>query len=248
MSRIVVGILYGQGINADVELGWAFERAGAEPLRVHVLDLLREPGILDRLQILAFPGGFSFGDHLGAGRVLALELQEVQGRLKDFLGRGLILGICNGFQVLVKLGLLPMTGGHPEVEASLAVNESGRFVDRWVNVVYVPDSVCVWTRGLGAARLPVRHGEGRFVADRSLLDRMQLQGQVALRYAPGHNPNGSLGDIAGVCDPTGRAFGLMPHPEAFLERSQYPDRRRVREVVTGLEVFRNAVSFLKSSS
>ncbi len=247
MNTVRTAILYGQGINADVELGWAFEMAGAQTDRLHVLDLLAQPSQLKNYHILAFPGGFSFGDHLGSGRVLALELEGLTDFLLRFLETGLILGICNGFQVLVKMGLLPMTGEMPRIEASLDINSHGRFVDRWVPVHSETGSPCIWTRGLKTMDLPVRHGEGRFVADSSVLDKLERQGQIALRYEGGHNPNGSLADIAGVCDPSGRVFGLMPHPEAFLEKSQHPLRRRIGDDVTGLQFFQNAVQFLRTS-
>lgn len=247
MNGVRTAILYGQGINADVELGWAFEVAGARVDRLHVLELLEHPAFLKDYQILAFPGGFSFGDHLGSGRVLALELKELTDFLLRFLESGLIIGICNGFQVLVKMGLLPMTEKIPRMEASLDVNRNGRFVDRWVPVHFEIGSPCIWTRGLEKMDLPVRHGEGRFVAEPSVLEKLERQGQIALRYQKTHNPNGSMADISGVCDPSGRVFGLMPHPEAFLEKSHHPLRRRISIEVTGLQIFHNAVQFLRTS-
>jgi len=245
MSQIRVGIIYGQGINADVELGWAFELCGIQIKRFHVLEILHNPNMLNEVQILAFPGGFSFGDYLGSGRVLGLELQELQGRFEDFIQNGLILGICNGFQVLVKMGLLPRVENQPKVEASLDVNQGGFFIDRWVRVEFNPDSVCVWTQGLRQTILPIRHGEGKFTTSSLILEKLHHNRQIALRYAPGENPNGSLENIAGVCDPTGRVLGLMPHPEAFLELTNSPLRRRNPELEMGLAIFKNAVNFLK---
>lgn len=245
--RVCTAILYGQGINADAELGWAFELAGSKVQRVHVLDLIQNPGCLEQYQILAFPGGFSFGDHLGSGRVLALELGELTDSLLRFLQRGLMIGICNGFQVLAKMGLLPMLDSRPGPEASLDVNSSGRFIDRWVSVKFEPNCPCVWTRDLTTMDLPVRHGEGRFIASPQVLDRLERQGQVALRYGADQNPNGSMRDIAGVCDPSGRVLGLMPHPETYLKDSHHPLRRRVKSTSTGLTIFENAVRFLLTS-
>jgi phosphoribosylformylglycinamidine synthase len=159
-------VLRGLGINADEELLAAFAMAGARPRPTHVNDLLARPSLLDETQILALPGGFSFGDHLGSGHVLAALLRR---RLRPHLARfretgGLILGICNGFQVLVKSGLLPDIGARAQPEASLVHNASGRFEDRWVRVRFDDRSPCIWTRGLTEMELPVRHGEGRFVA------------------------------------------------------------------------------------
>jgi phosphoribosylformylglycinamidine synthase subunit PurQ / glutaminase len=265
-------VITGYGINADEELQEAFRLAGASPERRHVRELLEERDPLGRYRILAFPGGFSFGDHLGSGLVFA---GLCRGRLKDalerFIGQGnLVIGICNGFQVLVKLGILPNLSGRWEQEVSLVHNDSGVFENRWVRVRTEPVSPCVWTRGIDAVELPVRHGEGRFVAATDeILGAVEARGLVALRYvqrwgpgadAPGgssgepgvpypDNPNGSANNIAGICDPTGRVFGLMPHPEAFLFPHNHP--RWTRETVPeglGRRIFENAVRALRDAS
>lgn len=236
-------ILAGYGFNADAELCEAFRLAGAEVERMQLSDLLADPAALDRSSILAFPGGFSFGDHLGSGMVVALLCRR---HLGESLGRfvasgGLVIGICNGFQVLTKLGLLPGGTSSPSREVSLIQNEAGTFVDDWVDVHFERESVCVWTKGLEDRMLPVRHGEGRFVASsEAVLDRLGAGAQVALRYA-GSNPNGSARDIAGICDPSGRVFGLMPHPEAFLVRENHPLRRRAMVDRPGIDLFENGV-------
>jgi phosphoribosylformylglycinamidine synthase subunit PurQ / glutaminase len=232
-GRPAVCVITGYGINADEELAVAFERAGARARRVHVRDLMDEPALLSSFAILAFPGGFSFGDHLGSGKVFATLFRRSLGSaLPAFVrGGGLVIGICNGFQVLVKAGLLPDRAGQGAQEVSLVHNLSGRFEDRWVRVRFEQDSRCVWTRGLGEMDAPVRHGEGRFVAGSArALAALGGEGLVAARYVTAgggepaypEDPNGSDGHIAGICDPTGRVFGLMPHPEAFLHPENHP--------------------------
>jgi phosphoribosylformylglycinamidine synthase I len=248
-----VCVITGYGINADEELAVAFQRAGGDAMRVHVRDLIDHPSLLSAYRILAFPGGFSFGDHLGSGKVFATLLRRSLGpSLKDFIRQGgLVLGVCNGFQVLVKAGLLPDAGGSGAQEASLVHNLSGRFEDRWVRVRFEPDSRCVWSRGLPDMEMPVRHGEGRFVAcSAGALQSLASQGLVAARYVsraggePSYpeDPNGSDGHVAGICDPTGRVFGLMPHPEAFLHPENHPEW--TAGLITegaGLRIFINGV-------
>ena len=242
--HIKVGILTGFGINADVELAQAFELAGARAELLPVTSLVDEPQRLKDLQILGFPGGFSFGDHLGSGRVLA---QLVKQRLKDelmaFVDRGgLVLGVCNGFQTLVKMGILPNLKGDWTPETTLIGNDIGCFQDRWVQVSYNTKNTSPWIRGLSDADLPIRHGEGRFqVADEAILRTLHEKNLVAVTYR-GHNPNGAVDSIAGITDSTGRIFGLMPHPEAFVTRLNHPLWRRRTEVgPLGLQVFQNGV-------
>ena len=257
-------VVTGFGINADEELAHAFHLAGAEASRVHVRDLIEEATMLQRFRILAFPGGFSFGDHLGSGKVFAaLFRRNLGSALSDFIARGgLVIGICNGFQVLVKMGVLPNLSGTGSQEASLVHNDSGRFEDRWVRVVFEEGCRCVWSRGLRDMELPVRHGEGKFVlSSHSRLDGLAAEGLVALRYAAREpwgtdqvsypdDPNGSEGHVAGICDPTGRVFGLMPHPEAYVRPENHPEwtrldrralRSRERSGGDGLRIFRNGV-------
>ena len=242
------GILTGFGINADVELAQAFELAGARAELIPITTLVDEPQRLHHLQILGFPGGFSFGDHLGSGRVLA---QIIKQRLEDELTRfvdrgGLVLGVCNGFQTLVKMGILPNLKGDWTPETTLIGNDVGHFQDRWVPIAYNPKNTSPWITGLGDADLPIRHGEGRFqVADPGILKSLHDKNLVAVTYR-GPNPNGAVDAIAGITDPTGRIFGLMPHPEAFVTRLNHPQWRRRADVGTlGLQVFVNGVGYFR---
>jgi len=253
-------ILTGFGINCDAETQVAFERAGAIAERVHLNDLIEAPERFRDFQIMAIPGGFSFGDDVASGKVLANRLRYRLGDpLKRFIADGkLMIGICNGFQVMVKMGILPMFDAHFRQDVTLTHNNSGRFEDRWVNLVSAHGNRCIWTRGIDAIELPVRHGEGKFIpADEIVLRRLWDNGQVAIQYATKNgalangafpqNPNGSVDDIAGICDPTGRVFGLMPHPEAFIERTNHPEWTRLAlpEEGAGLRIFKNAVDYLQ---
>jgi len=244
---IRAGIITGYGINADRELAEAFEAAGAQANFLPLGELMRKPQLLRESQIVAFPGGFSFGDHLGSGQVLG---QWVRSGLREELDRhlaggGLTIGICNGFQVLVKMGYLPNLQADWTPEVTLVHNESGRFQNRWVRVEY-PSRHCVWTQGLPEMDLPIRHGEGRFQAPAAVLDRLVSEDLVAVRYL-GDNPNGSALEIAGITDSTGRILGLMPHPEAFVRPLQHPRKHRdpQRAENTGLKIFQRAVDTLK---
>jgi phosphoribosylformylglycinamidine synthase len=244
-------ILRAPGTNCDHETAHAFERAGGMARRVHVRALAERPGLADDCQILCIPGGFSYGDDIASGRIFALELKTRLGdALRKFRDRGgLVLGICNGFQVLVQTGLLltdPATG---VAEASLAHNTSGRYVDRWVRLACGP-SPCVFLRGLTELELPVAHAEGRFVLrDPARLAALSAAGQLPLTYVADEsgrptNPNGALGDVAGACDPTGRVFGMMPHPERFIDATQHPSwpgRLDPSAPGAGLTIFANAV-------
>ncbi len=248
-ARPRVCVITGFGINADEELAYAFQAAGADAERVHVTDLIERPSLVGSFSILAFPGGFSFGDHLGSGMVFAhLFRRHLKPALESFAAAGgLVIGICNGFQVLVKMGVLPNLSGAWEPEVSLVHNDSGRFIDRWVRVAFDPASPCVWTRDLAGMDLPVRHGEGKLVAkSTAVLDQLESRRLVALRYID--NPNGSVRDVAGICDPTGRIFGLMPHPEAFILAENHPEWTRggVR-VGEGLCIFENGVRAVRPS-
>ena len=255
-------VLTGFGINCDHETEDAFRRAGASTRRIHLNDLIQDPGTFDDAHILAIPGGFSFGDDVAAGKIFANRLRYRLGEdIKEFVARGkLVIGICNGFQVMVKMGLLPLFEGEFVQDVTLTHNDSGRFDNRWVNTRVDPNTRCVWLRGIDTLEMPVRHGEGKFIArDEATLERLRAKGQVALRYA-GHdgapadgtfpaNPNGSMDDVAGICDPTGRVFGLMPHPEAFLEATNHPrwTRDGLQDEGAGLRVFRNAVEYVQEN-
>jgi phosphoribosylformylglycinamidine synthase len=246
-------VITGFGINADDELCEAFGLAGAEVTRAHVNDLIDKPDRIRRYRILAFPGGFSFGDHLGSGKVFALLCKRnLRNAMEAFVtGGGLVIGICNGFQVLVKMGLLPNLSGAWEQEVSLIHNDSGKFEDRWVRVSFDPGSACLWTRGLDTLDMQVRHGEGKFVVrSPAVLQELESRGLAAVRYVsrdggpPAYpdNPNGSTADIAGICDGTGRVFGLMPHPEASLFKETHPEwSRGTAPELLGWEVIKAGV-------
>ncbi len=259
MARAAALILTGFGINCDYETQFAFRLAGADADRVHLNDLISDKNMLDRYNILAIPGGFSFGDDIASGKVLANRMRYVLGaELSRFVRDGkLVIGICNGFQVLAKMGLLPGFDGEMKQQVTVAFNDSGKFEDRWVNLKHDTASKCVFTRGLDTITLPVRHGEGKFIPrDDATLNRLKQEGCVVLRYvepdgSPAaeypHNPNGSVDDIAGICDPSGRIFGMMPHPEGFLFRTNHPrwTRTPLPDNGAGRIFFENAVAYIE---
>ena len=269
MNKPKTLILRTAGTNCDGETAYAFELAGAAAEMVHINRLLREPGLLDAFQILAIPGGFTYGDDIAAGRILANQIVHHLGDAgRGFIESGRpVIGICNGFQVLVKTNLLPGTlpgeaPGRGGQSATLTNNDCGRFVDRWVRLAR-RDGKCIWTADLepDVIELPIAHGEGKFVPrDESVRRAMWDNGQVALVYAKedgspaegatSDNPNGSVDDIAGVCDPSGLVFGLMPHPERFVDPIQHPawtSRRRDGRPGQGLQVFVNAVRHVREA-
>lgn len=255
-------ILTGLGLNCEVETATAFDRVGARAERVHLLELL-EGGKAPRLRdysIIAFVGGFAFGDHLGAGFVFANKIRwRLYDQLLEFIERGgLALGICNGFQTMVRLGMLPgLDGDFRTPRATLAPNDRLGYRDAWVRLAFEEKSPCVWTRGLAGMELPARHGEGKFLAENlDLLERLESAGQIVARYVDPNgkptvewpfNPNGSPRGVAGICDPSGRLFGLMPHPDAYLYPFHHPRWRHRRlagpapDEGAGLAIFRNGV-------
>ncbi|MEW6333319.1 MAG: phosphoribosylformylglycinamidine synthase subunit PurQ [Thermodesulfobacteriota bacterium] len=264
-------VITGNGTNCEMEMAHACRLAGFDTVEiVHLSELLCGSKRLDDYHFLNLPGGFLDGDDLGsakagANRILHASVAGGQGRLFDqflrFIGEGkLILGVCNGFQLLVKLGMLPGFDGQYDRQAvTLSFNDSGRFEDRWVHLRVASASPCVFTRGLGELYLPVRHGEGKFIPrDEGVLERLHRERLIAVQYSDGcdsgptldypANPNGSVDGIAGICDATGRIFGLMPHPEAFLHRTNHPrwTREALPEEGMGLSLFRNAADFLRS--
>ncbi|MBN1589075.1 MAG: phosphoribosylformylglycinamidine synthase subunit PurQ [Pirellulales bacterium] len=265
MATPNVLILRAPGTNCDLETAFAFETAGAKTERVHVNRLLEEPNRFDRFQILCIPGGFSYGDDVAAGRILANQiihhLSDAMARFKD-AGK-LILGICNGFQVLIRSGVLLDGNAEQGSPATLTWNDSGRYEDRWVRLG-TDGTKCVFFKDVERMYLPVAHAEGKFVArDEATLNRLAAAGQLVLRYLPldggmagakrsagwlGHseavpqatdilpfpdNPNGSQANVAGVCDATGRVLGLMPHPERHITRTQHPRWTRPETTQTG---------------
>ena len=256
MATPRVLLLRGPGTNCDAEAAFAFERAGADVTPVHVQELRGRPKLLKHHQILLIPGGFSYGDDIAAGRILAAQLQTFLGdALREFrAAEKLILGICNGFQVLIKAGLLvPPDEDGPLV--TLAHNTHGRFEDRWVHLRVTPNQ-CPFLKGMTRLYVPVAHGEGNFVARKEwILQGLDQAGQVVLRYtdpaghAAGfpHNPNGSQGDVAGLSDATGRVLGLMPHPERHVLGTQHPrwTRDGLKPEGEGMPLFRNAVDYFR---
>jgi phosphoribosylformylglycinamidine synthase len=245
-------ILRTAGTNCDNDLAHAFELAGARCELVHLNQLIADPASLDRFDILGLPGGFSYGDDIAAGRIFANRLRHtLYAPLRRFIASGKpVIGICNGFQLMVKAGLLPaldpLPHDPPPQLATLADNAFPRFVDRWVELEVEPNTACIWTRGITRIDLPIAHGEGRFVADPVILDRLEHEGQVVLRYAA--NPNGSMRDIAGICDSAGLVLGLMPHPERFVDATQHPRwTRAIAQSPTGLKLFHNAVEHVAAN-
>ena len=250
-------VLRAPGTNCDQETAFAFERAGGRAEVVHVNRLLDDPQIPSDFQVLCIPGGFSFGDDVAAGKILANLIRHHLGAvLAEFKAAGkLILGICNGFQVLIKSGLL-LDDGNLGPPATLMWNDSGKYEDRWVRLLAEPEK-CVFLRGIDGLELPVAHAEGKFVArDPAALARLQDQQQLCLRYAGSENgsplsypdnPNGSQADVAGVCDPSGRVFGMMPHPERHIDPTHHPQwtRRPPAESGDGLQIFRNAIAYFQ---
>ena len=262
MSKVKALVITGFGLNCEKETTAAFEYVGAEVSMVHLNDLISGARSLKEFQILAFIGGFSFGDHLGAGTVFANRVHfRLHDELKEFIAAGkLIIGICNGFQTISRLGIVPALNGNYFVQqAALAHNDSGVFRDDWCVLRANQSSPCIFTKGIELIRLPLRHGEGKFVADAATLKQIEAKNLVAFRYANADgslatefpaNPNGSLNSIAGICDETGRVFGLMPHPEAFLSPYNSPSwtadqlKGELPKEGDGVVIFRNAVEYL----
>jgi len=252
MAKVKTLIFRAPGTNCDAETAFAFERAGSAVDSAHVNQLVRRDRLIAGYQIVVFPGGFTYGDDISAGKILANELKlKLGGDIKKFVeGGGLILGICNGFQVLVKAGILPPLEDGQQL--TLAGNDSNRFECRWVYLKINQASPCIFTKGIDAMYLPVAHGEGKIMAEKATLDRLN----VVARYADDKgdtradypsNPNGSVDNIAGICDATGRIFALMPHPERFIRWSQHPrwTRETPRQHGDGLAIFQNAVDWVR---
>ncbi len=251
------------GTNCEGELRRAFELAGSRTEMIHLDALISDPARIERADILAFPGGFSYGDDIAAGRVFSMKLRT---KLWDALcaaaERGVpMIGVCNGFQVFVQAGLLPgfapdaYPDGAPQPSISLTQNKEARFIDEWPRVEYPSNSKCIWTQALAGcsddpALLPIANAEGRFVAaDSATIAQLESNGQIAVRYVD--NPGGSQGSIAGICDPSGRIFGLMPHPERYIEWTHHPYWTRLSpeqtsRPVPGLVMFKSVVDAVAS--
>jgi len=235
-------VLRAAGTNCDLETQFALEQAGFEAERVHVFRLMDDPAALAGFQFLVIPGGFSYGDDVAAGKILANQMiRRLADSLNEFVAAGkLVLGICNGFQVMIKSGLLPwghVAAGEAHRDVTLTWNDSGMFIDRWVHLRADSDTCAFLPKG-EVISLPIAHGEGKFVSAAGAMERLKGADQAALRYvdADGRaafeggnadsNPNGSTEDIAGICDPTGRMMGLMPHPERFVDPTHHPQWTR----------------------
>ena len=255
MAKVKVLMLRAPGTNCDFETQVAYETAGAEVDSALVTELFRGEKKLKDYQILVSPGGFTYGDDISAGKILANEIRLRLGEdIKKFVEGGkLVMGVCNGFQVLVKAGILPGINGRTAQPITLTTNDSGRFECRWVYLKINEKSPCVFTRGMKSMYIPVAHGEGKLVAEPDIIDKLNVvvqyadeNGDTAAGYP--YNPNGSLNNIAGICDDSGRIFALMPHPERFIRWTQHPrwTREKPRKSGDGLQVFINAVDWVKS--
>lgn len=250
-----VCVLKTDGTNCDGETVYAFELAGGKPELTHVNELRAGEKKLKNYQILAIPGGFSYGDDIASGKILALELTSyLAEQINKFIAAGgLVIGICNGFQVLVRTGLLPF-GKLGKMEATLTNNDSGHFECRWINLKIEKDNRCVFLNGWdGVISYQVAHGEGKFFASNETMKTIEQQGLVVFRYVDENgrptqeypkNPNGALNAIAGICDPSGRILGLMPHPERFVKKTQHPNWRRMLSFKPqGLPLFERMISY-----
>ncbi len=268
MARVKALAITGYGTNCEQESAYAVKKAGADEADIaYFSDLVTGKKSLEGYNYLIFPGGFLDGDDLGAAQAAALRWKHAHTndnrplvtQIKNFFDEGgVILGICNGFQLLVKLGLLPAVGGdYFTRQVSLSYNDSARFEDRWVKVKANPESPCVFTRGIDMLHLPVRHGEGKIIPkDEAFLSQMEKENLIALQYIDEEsgnialdypaNPNGSPLGIAGLTDPSGRILGLMPHPEAFNHPTNYPKWTRGEVPTLGLALLEGGVKYLKN--
>ena len=259
MAEVEAIVLRAAGINCDMEAEHALELAGAKAQRVHINQLIEDKSLLERFHILVVPGGFSYGDDVAAGRILANQIRHhLYEAVRKFVDDGkLVLGICNGFQVLVKCGLLGGNGSGNAQSVTITNNDSGKFEDRWVYLSPQTDR-CVFIEAGQQIYLPIAHGEGKVVTKNdSDLKEIQDGGFVAFKYVDKDgregdypvNPNGSTGSIAGLIDATGRVMGLMPHPERFVRATQHPHWTRLenRSEGDGMSIFRNAVNYIRGN-
>ena len=259
MIKPKVCVLKSDGTNCDAELSFAFEKAGAQSQFVHVNELRKKTVTLSNFQILAFPGGFSYGDDIASGKILAVEMISfLKNELENFRKKGgVIIGICNGFQTLIRTGLLPF-GNLGKMDATLAHNDSGHFECRWIKLSPNKNSPSPFLQDIEEGGwYSVNHGEGKFLAENSVIKKVEEQNLVTFRYVDENNiptqnypqnPNGSTNAIAGLTDSTGQVFGMMPHPEKFVELTQYPNWRREKiEKPHGLPLFENIVNFVKNA-
>ncbi|KPA18859.1 Phosphoribosylformylglycinamidine synthase I [Candidatus Magnetomorum sp. HK-1] len=266
MNSVRVIVLSGYGLNCDHETAYSFECMGAKADKVHINDLSRGNCQLNDYDILVFTGGFSWGDDHGAGVLQALRMRKyLTDDIQRFVDRGrLIIGICNGFQTLVNLGILPGLSRQWERSVALLHNDCGNFRNDWVKLHINKNSPCVFTKDMDYMELPVRHGEGKFFAEQSIVQQLVDSNQIVMQYASDQknlanmkfpdNPNGSTLDIAGICDPTGHIFGLMPHPEAFHQLTNHPQWTRFNKnnseeipEFLGVALFEKAINYIQKS-
>lgn len=248
-------VLSGYGINCEAESKYVIEKVGGAADIIHINKLIEQPKMMEDYNLLFIPGGFSFGDDLGSGKVFSNKFKyRLSDNVIDFINsQKLVLGICNGFQVLVKMGLLP----EPDLEQKVTItsNDSGHFEDRWVALKANEKSPCIFTKDINLMLLPVRHGEGKFIAKNDeVMNRIKENNQIVFQYVDEkgaqagypYNPNGSQLNIAGICDKSGRIFGMMPHPEAFniIQNCPYWTTGLIKEA-QGMRIFENAKKYLE---
>lgn len=266
MKKLKALIFSGYGLNCEEETKFAFEQAGGQADIIHINDLIKKKNLLKKYQIMAFPGGFSYGDDTGSGNAYASKLRNtLWNEITSFAERDtLTIGICNGFQIVVNLGLLPaLDKNYGKRNAALLANSNARYTVRWVDLKVANKSP--WLDGINKLSLPIAHGEGRFFVKPEILRRLKKQKQITLRYVKGEickyqdlksNPNGSLLDIAGITDASGRILGIMPHPERAIFFTQLPNwtylkeklerkGKRIPQFGPGLQIFKNTVNYFK---
>ena len=260
MIEVKAIVLRAAGINCDMETEYALELAGAKAQRMHINRIIEDKTLLEEFQIIVFPGGFSYGDDVAAGKILANQIKHhLSEPIQKFIDDGkLVLGICNGFQVLVKTGILPGNNStkHQE-EVTITYNDSGKFEDRWIYLAPQTDK-CIFIEPGRQIYLPIAHGEGKVVTkDAATLEKLKSDSHVAFKYVDENgkegdypiNPNGSMDSIAGLTDTTGRILGLMPHPERFVRPTQHPHWSRLKEKADsdGMTIFNNAVKYIQEN-
>ena len=260
MAKVKAVVLRAAGINCDMETEYALQLAGAKAERVHINRLIEDKSSLDQYQIIVFPGGFSYGDDVAAGKILANQvIHHLYEPIQKFIDDGkLVLGICNGFQALVKAGILPGDNSSKrQEEVTITYNDSGKFEDRWVYLSPQTDR-CIFIERGRQIYLPVAHGEGKVVTkDAKVLEKLRSDGYIAFKYVDENgkegdypiNQNGSVDSIASLTDTTGRVLGLMPHPERFVRPTQHPhwSRLKNRHDGDGMTIFNNAIRFIQQN-
>jgi len=252
-------VLRAAGINCDLETQYALELAGAEAERIHINRIIENPDVLGDCQIVVIPGGFSYGDDVAAGKILANQIiHHLSDKLRAFIDAGkLVLGICNGFQVLVKTGILGKVSPEGKQQITITNNDSGKFEDRWV-YLEPASKKCIFIEAERRIYLPIAHGEGKVVFEsEEVFEKIKTDDRIAFRYVDENgnfgpfpiNPNGSTDSIAGLCDSTGRVMGLMPHPERFVRHTQHPHWTRLKDKsrADGRTIFDNAVKYIKQN-